>query len=135
MEKKRIVITERQSEEITGMIISEAFNDIYVLNPHCVLAVKKYLDKNFRKDEATDIDADGKIVYNRIADWIDKHGNVVSQPSLEKVCKMLDSVNDIRKLVKNDSIRKKFIESVVDAWYDDRIDKNGIIKGVSYIRI
>lgn len=133
--RKRIIITEKQSEEISSMMISEAFRDRHFFNPAAVLCVKKYLDKHFVKDELTDIDADGRIRYNRVADWMDKNGNVVSQPDLDKVVRMLDSENSIRSLIKNDGVRKKFLNAVVNAWYDGLIENTGIINGLSFIYV
>ena len=132
MKHKKIVLTEKQADRIIDDIISEAFRPRYTINSGAVLQVVRYLDSHFTRDTITDITSDNKITDILVGNRIDGHGQVVDQPELKKIVKMLEDVPELKSLISDKKVRAKFFAIVVYAWHRRWIDmQTGIIYGLN----
>ena len=132
MKRKKIVITEDMADIVVDEMISEAFRPRYSINSNAVLQVVRYLDSHFTRDTITDVTSDDEIEDILVGNRIDSHGQVVDQPTLDKIVKKLENVPDLRGLISDKKIRTKFFSIVVYAWHRRWIDmQTGIIYGLN----
>ena len=132
MKRKTIVITEDMAGSLVDDMISEAFRARYSINSGAVLQVVRYLDAHFTRDTITDVTNDDTITDILVGNRMDSHGQVVDQPNLPTIVKMLEDVPELKGLISDKKIRRKFFAIVVYAWHRNWIDmQTGIIYGLN----
>lgn len=117
---RKIIINEREEEDILSYLISESF----IPKPELVLKVKTYIDKGFKPQLLDDIDENGypKKVYSVM--MMSGNQPIKTLPLSEFLLLLDDKFNDI---IKNDEDRKKFLKQVITDWLNNSITREGIL--------
>lgn len=117
---KKIVLTEDLYESAISDIILEAMAP----KREQVLIVKDYLDKNFKKSSMDDIDENGYPIKRRMISML-SGGSVGKEMNPDELVSLLN--DHFIDIIKKDEDRKKFLKSVIIDWYNNDIDKYGIL--------
>ena len=124
----KLIITEKQEQFLIGMMLNE--EKTYPVEPEKVLVVKKYLDKNFIRGNFSNINAKGDIENSPIAGMKNpKTGKVEVNMYKSQV---FDKVEAEYKDIYADKVRRtKFLKTVIDYWFNDKISAEGMLKGTN----
>lgn len=122
MAKKRtIIITEQEQESLVENILSEVFYP----TAEKVLVIKDYLDKNFQRQAADDIDDNGYPKETGYFVMLSKNKQPVKQMSASEFLMMLD--DKFHSMIKDDNDRKKFLKQVISDWFRNKISHDGVL--------
>lgn len=120
MAKKTIKISENAERDIIANVLTEAFYP----EREKVLSIKDYLDKNFTRYENIDVDEDGyPKSYNAVQ--LIMNGQPVKPMTMEELLRHLD--DKFMNMIRDKSDRKKFLIQVIKDWYNNKIDRNGLL--------
>lgn len=124
----KLIINEKQEQFLIGMMLNE--EKVYPVEPEKVLVVKKYLDKNFIRGNYSNINANGDIENAPIAGMKNpKTGKVEVNMYKSQV---FDKVEAEHKNIYADKVRRtKFLKTVLDYWFKDKISPNGLLQGTN----
>ena len=102
----------------------------YPVEPAKVLVVKKYLDKNFIRGNFSGVNEKGDIENTPIAGMKNpKTGKV--EVNLYK-SQVFDKLEAEHKNIYEDKVRRtKFLKTVLDYWFKDKITAEGLLKGTN----
>ena len=103
---------------------------VYPVEPEKVLVVKKYLDKNFIRGNYSNINANGDIENAPIAGMKNQMTGKVEINMYKS--QVFDKVEAEFKNIYDDKVRRtKFLKTVLDYWFKDKISANGLLKGTN----
>jgi hypothetical protein len=120
MAKKTIKISEDVERDIIANVLTEAFYP----EREKVLSIKDYLDKNFTRYENIDVDEDGyPKSYNAVQ--LIMNGQPVKPMTMEELLRHLD--DKFMNMIRDKSDRRKFLIQVIKDWYNNKIDRNGLL--------
>ena len=120
MAKKTIKISENAERDIIANVLTEAFYP----EREKVLSIKDYLDKNFTRYESIDVDEDGyPKLYNAVQ--LIMNGQPVKPMTMEELLRHLD--DKFINMIRDKSDRRKFLIQVIKDWYNNKIDRNGLL--------
>lgn len=120
MTKKTIKISENAERDIIANVLTEAFYP----EREKVLSIKDYLDKNFTRYENIDVDEDGyPKSYNAVQ--LIMNGQPVKPMTMEELLRHLD--DKFMNMIRDKSDRRKFLIQVIKDWYNNKIDRNGLL--------
>lgn len=120
MAKKTIKISENAERDIIANVLTEAFYP----EREKVLSIKDYLDKNFTRYENIDVDEDGyPKLYNAVQ--LIMNGQPVKPMTMEELLRHLD--DKFINMIRDKSDRRKFLIQVIKDWYNNKIDRNGLL--------
>lgn len=120
MAKKTIKISENVERDIIANVLTEAFYP----EREKVLTIKDYLDKNFTRYENIDVDEDGyPKSYNAVQ--LIMNGQPVKPMTMEELLRHLD--DKFMNMIRDKSDRRKFLIQVIKDWYNNKIDRNGLL--------
>lgn len=120
MAKKTIKISENAERDIIANVLTEAFYP----EREKVLSIKDYLDKNFTRYENIDVDEDGyPKSYNAVQ--LIMNGQPVKPMTMEELLRHLD--DKFINMIRDKSDRRKFLIQVIKDWYNNKIDRNGLL--------
>ena len=95
-----------------------------------VLHIKKYLDKNFIKQELDDIDENGYPTKDKTVMMLSTSGQPIKTLKISDLLMLLD--DKFQMMISNKKDRIKFLKQVISDWYYNKISKNGLLS-VNYI--
>lgn len=120
MANRTIKINEASEQQIIQDILAES----YYPAGEKVLAIKKYLDDNFRRCLADDVDDFGHPTkeqgFMRILG-----GEDIEPMKKEDVLLMLD--DKFSGMISDEDDRRRFLKQVIKDWYNKKIDRNGVL--------
>lgn len=120
MAKKTIKISENAERDVIANVLTEAFYP----EREKVLSIKDYLDKNFTRYENIDVDEDGyPKLYNAVQ--LIMNGQPVKPMTMEELLIHLD--DKFINMIRDKSDRRKFLIQVIKDWYNNKIDRNGLL--------
>lgn len=120
MAKKTIKISENAERDVIANVLTEAFYP----EREKVLSIKDYLDKNFTRYENIDVDEDGyPKSYNAVQ--LIMNGQPVKPMTMEELLRHLD--DKFINMIRDKSDRRKFLIQVIKDWYNNKIDRNGLL--------
>jgi hypothetical protein len=120
MAKKTIKISENAERDVIANVLTEAFYP----EREKVLSIKDYLDKNFTRYENIDVDEDGyPKLYNAVQ--LIMNGQPVKPMTMEELLRHLD--DKFINMIRDKSDRRKFLIQVIKDWYNNKIDRNGLL--------
>lgn len=120
MKKKTIKITEEMEQTAIMDILQESFYP----TGEKVLAIKRYLDQNFQRIQTDDIDEKGYP--KKVNGVVLMSGNQQLKPmSMNELLLMLD--DKFTNMISDKNDRRKFLKQVIQDWYLNRIDRNGLL--------
>lgn len=120
-EKNTFIITESERQEIVGRLLTESFYP----TAEKVLVIKKYLDDNFSKQSADDIDGNGYPKQTGYFIMLSRDRKPVKQMSASEFLMMLD--DKFHSIIKDDNDRKRFLEQVISDWFHGKISRDGVL--------
>jgi hypothetical protein len=120
MGNRTIKINEDNERQIIQDILAES----YYPTGEKVLTIKNYLDGNFQRIQSDDIDEKG---YPKKVNCVMlMSGNQALKPmTMSELLLMLD--DKFIKMISDKSDRRKFLKQVIKDWYDNKIDRNGVL--------
>lgn len=118
---RRIIISENKENDIISELISEAFYP----NADKVLFIKKYLDKNFKRQNLDDINNDGYPCTSPSVVMLSSSGQSLKTMQPSEFLLFLD--DKFHSMISDESDRKKFLKQVIKDWYYNKISKNGLL--------
>ena len=92
--------------------------------------IKKYLDKNFIKQELDDIDENGYPTKDKTVMMLSTSGQPIKTLKISDLLMLLD--DKFQMMISNKKDRIKFLKQVISDWYYNKISKNGLLS-VNYI--
>lgn len=120
MKKKTIKITEEMEQTAIMDILQESFYP----TGEKVLAIKRYLDQNFQRIQTDDIDEKGYP--KKVNGVVLMSGNQQLKPmTMNELLLMLD--DKFTNMISDKNDRRKFLKQVIQDWYLNRIDRNGLL--------
>jgi hypothetical protein len=124
----KLIINEKQEQFLIGMLLNE--EKTYPVEPDKVLVVKKYLDKNFIRGNYSNVNANGDIENSPVAGMKNpKTGKV--EVNLYKG-QVFDKIEAEFKNIYEDKVKRtKFLKTVLDYWFRDKISSNGLLNGTN----
>ena len=124
----KLIINEKQEQFLIGMLLNE--EKVYPVEPEKVLVVKKYLDKNFIRGNYSNINANGDIENAPIAGMKNQVTGKVEINMYKS--QVFDKVEAEFKDIYEDKVRRtKFLKTVLDYWFKDKISANGLLQGTN----
>jgi len=124
----KLIINEKQEQFLIGMMLNE--EKVYPVEPEKVLVVKKYLDKNFIRGNYSNINANGDIENAPIAGMKNQMTGKVEINMYKS--QVFDKVEAEFKDIYEDKVRRtKFLKTVLDYWFKDKISANGLLQGTN----
>ncbi len=124
----KLIINEKQEQFLIGMMLNE--EKVYPVEPEKVLVVKKYLDKNFIRGNYSNINANGDIENAPIAGMKNQMTGKVEINMYKS--QVFDKVEAEFKDIYEDKVRRtKFLKTVLDYWFKDKISTNGLLQGTN----
>lgn len=120
MAKKTIKISEDAERDVIANVLTEAFYP----EREKVLSIKDYLDKNFTRYENIDVDEDGYPKSYHAVQLI-MNGQPVKPMTMEELLRHLD--DKFISMIRDKSDRRKFLIQVIKDWYNNKIDRNGLL--------
>lgn len=120
MGNRTIKINEDNERQIIQDILAES----YYPTGEKVLTIKNYLDGNFQRIQSDDIDEKG---YPKKVNCVMlMSGNQALKPmTMSELLLMLD--DKFIKMISDKSDRRKFLMQVIKDWYNNKIDRNGVL--------
>jgi hypothetical protein len=118
---KTIILTETQEQELLSYLITERR---YPVEPHKVLLVKNYLDKNFKRGNIEKIGTSG-LPENEPVVGLLSHNEVVKNLTAKQLFDLLE--DEFRGMFTDKIQRSKFLTQVIKDWYNKRISKEGLL--------
>lgn len=118
---RHIIISENKENDIISELISEAFYP----NADKVLFIKKYLDKNFKRQSLDDINSDGYPCTSPSVVMLSNSGQPLKTMQPSEFLLFLD--DKFHSMISDESDRKKFLKQVIKDWYYNKISKNGLL--------
>ena len=79
------------------------------------------------KIKTSDISSNGFPVSVKSMALADENGEILKELSKDDVVSMLDSIKKVRSMILDNADRRKFLDAVVEYWYDGKIKKNGLL--------
>lgn len=134
--KKNIIITEEEEQSLIGKILTEVFYP----TTEKVLLVTNFLDKNFARQMLDSLDDNGYPTKENTVVWLSKEKQPLKTLKTltksigdDELLRILDDQPKIRKMISNETDRKKFLRQVIKNWfYRDEGIKNGMLT-VNYL--
>ena len=124
----KLIITEKQEQFLIGTLLNE--EKTYPVEPDKVLVVKKYLDKNFIRGNYSNINANGDIENSPVAGMKNQKTGKV-EVNLYK-SQVFDKIEAEFKNIYEDKVKRtKFLKTVLDYWFKDKITPQGLLKGTN----
>ena len=124
----KLIINEKQEQFLIGMMLNE--EKVYPVEPEKVLVVTKYLDKNFIRGNYSNINANGDIENAPIAGMKNQMTGKVEINMYKS--QVFDKVEAEFKDIYEDKVRRtKFLKTVLDYWFKDKISANGLLQGTN----
>lgn len=124
----KLIINEKQEQFLIGMLLNE--EKTYPVEPEKVLVVKKYLDKNCVKGTFSNTNAEGNIVNSPIAGLKNPETGKIETNIFKS--QLFDKVEAEFKGIYADKVRRtKFLKTVIDYWFKDKISPEGLLKGTN----
>lgn len=90
-----------------------------------VLAVKRYLDDNFIKNETDDIGDDGYPKKIKSAVLVNKSKQPLKTFMPKELLLLLD--DKFQRMISNKDDRKKFLKQIITDWFNNKISKEGVL--------
>jgi len=118
---RHIVISENKEDEIISGLISEAFYP----NADKVLFIKKFMDKNFKRQNLDDIDTNGYPCTSPTVVMLSNSGQPLKTMQPSELLLFLD--DKFHNMISDESDRKEFLKQVIKDWYYNKISKNGLL--------
>lgn len=127
---KTIILSEHQIQLVMNKMLSEELSSVGYNDK--VLQVKKYLDDNFTKakNDIGKFDSEGNRQVDEYVSLVDKNRNVLKLMTDRQLFDLLqEKFKNILPNKEEDDKKKRdeFLKSVMIAWYNHKIDKNGSI--------
>ena len=112
------------NEDSERQIIQDILAESYYPTGEKVLTIKNYLDGNFQRIQSDDIDEKG---YPKKVNCVMlMSGNQALKPmTMSELLLMLD--DKFIKMISDKSDRRKFLMQVIKDWYNNKIDRNGVL--------
>lgn len=134
--KRTFIITEDEEQSLIGKILTEVFYP----TTEKVLLVTKFLDKNFARQMLDSLDDNGYPTKENTVVWLSKEKQPLKTLKTltksigdDELLRILDDQPKIRKMISNETDRKKFLRQVIKNWfYRDEGIKNGMLT-VNYL--
>ena len=124
----KLIINEKQEQFLIGMMLNE--EKVYPVEPEKVLVVKKYLDKNFIRGNYSNINANGDIENAPIAGMKNQMTGKVEINMYKN--QVFDKIESEFKNIYEDKVKRaKFLKTVLDYWFKDKISPNGLLQGTN----
>lgn len=116
-----IKINENKERKIIDSILKEAFCP----GTEKVLAIKKYMDNNFKKTLIDDIDENGYPIKTDCAMMLSLDGQPLRTVTPRELLLILD--DKFPKIMANKTDRIKFFKQVLKDWFNGNISIAGIL--------
>ena len=116
-----IKLNANKEEEIIKTILLETFCP----SSEKVVAVKEYLDKNFKKSEIDDFDENGYPIKVKCAYMINNNGQPIKTVLPKELLMILD--DKFSKIISDKADKRKFLKQIIIDWFDNAISKEGIL--------
>ena len=131
MNKKRVIIINEETQE---NIVSEILAESLIPAREKVLKVLDVLKKhNIIKQLTDDVDANGFGTEVKSFAIADRTGQPLKPLNIDELVGQLDSLPEIRVMFKDENDRRKFLRTVLEYWFDDKIQSNGMLP-VNFIK-
>ena len=128
--KKVIIINEKTQEDIVSEILAESL----IPAREKVLKVLEVLKKhNIIKQLTDDVDTNGFGTEVKSFAIADRTGQPLKPLNIDELVGQLDSLPEIRVMFKDEDDRRKFLRTVLEYWFDDKIQPNGMLP-VNFIK-
>lgn len=116
-----IILNERTESDVISKILSETFCPAY----EKVMAIKDYLDRNFRKTTIDDVDENGYPSKTRCAVMVSDGGKPLRTMQPREIILMLD--DKFQNIISDKNDRIKFLRQTLKDWLDGKISASGIL--------
>ena len=117
----RVKIEKDKEDKIIKNLLSEAFCPA----AEKVIAVKNYLDKNFKKTTVDDIDENGYPKKTKCALMMSDSKQALKTVLPKELLMILD--DKFQKIITDNADRKKFLKQIITDWFNGGITNNGIL--------
>ena len=117
----KIILTEEKEKNLVRYLIKESYN-----YPDKVLLVKKFLDQHFSRATYDSTDDSGKPTEKQVVAWMNSGKEAVKTYTDVQLFEMLQE--EFKNILADKNERDEFLKNVIKAWYNKKIDSNGIIK-------
>ena len=129
-DKRVIIIDEKTQEDIVSEILAESL----VPAREKVLKVLDLLKRHrVIKKITDDVDANGFGTESKSFAITDRSGQELKPLDIDELVGMLDSLDEVQKMFKDENDRRKFLRTVLDYWFDNKIQPNGMLP-VNFIK-
>jgi hypothetical protein len=117
----KIIVTESSQKKVLNRLIAEESGYL-----DKVLLVKSYLDNHFsRQKYSQPSDENGEPFEHDVVGWVDSEGEIVK---LFNDYQLFDLLQEkFKNIIADKDERDSFLKKVIIAWYQGKIDKNGVI--------
>lgn len=130
--KRRIILTENQFTELTGIHEPgpqnpgmKKTNKPYTIDPEKVKIVKSFLDKRFQRGSLENIGNDGLPETVKIVAMVGDSGDVMRNLYMDQLHDLL--VDRFQNMFSDHVERDLFMKRVMDDWYDNKIGIHGTL--------
>lgn len=115
---KTIIITEKQRDELVKLMVLEETG----MRIERALAVKKFLDDNFKRADIPQINKDGYADAQPIVVYLDKYKQPIKNMSDEDLLDML--LDKFKNIIPDENEKRQFLLDVMKSWYnkDKKLD-------------
>ena len=129
-DKRVIIIDEKTQEDIVSEILAESL----VPAREKVLKVLDLLKRHrVIKKITDDVDANGFGTESKSFAITDRSGQGLKPLDIDELVGMLDSLDEVQKMFKDENDRRKFLRTVLEYWFDNKIQPNGMLP-VNFIK-
>ena len=108
-----------------GRIIKNLLSETFCPAAEKVIAVKNYLDKNFKKTTVDDIDENGYPRKTKCALMMSGSKQALKTVFPKELLMILD--DKFQKIITDNVDRKKFLKQIITDWFCGSITNNGIL--------
>lgn len=116
------------NEDVYDEVIGDFLTEGLVPERGKVLAIVDILKElGIIKIKTSDISSNGFPVSVKSMALADENGEILKELSKDDVVSMLDSIKKVRSMILDNADRRKFLDAVVEYWYDGKIKKNGLL--------
>lgn len=115
---KRIIITEKQRDELIRLMVMEDTN----MRIEKALVVKKFLDDNFKRADISEIGKDGYAKATPIVVYLDAYKQPIKNMTDEDLLYML--LDKFKNIMEDETEKRQFLLDIMKAWYkkDKKLD-------------
>lgn len=117
----KVILTEEQERKLVKHLIKESYS-----YPDKVLLVKEFLDQHFSRATYDSEDDNGKPSEKQVVAWMNSSNEAVKTYTDVQLFEMLQE--EFKTILSDTKERDEFLKKIIKAWYNNKIDDNGIIK-------